>query len=276
MTSKSDFFYFVLNEPENPENIGAAARAIKNMGFKNLRLVRPPARWQERGKKMAPHALDIFEGAQVFASLAEALKDIHVAYGTSRRAGPQRGTFLAFPEALRKMRRAHASSRLALVFGKESKGLDNEALRLCDWVTTIPTHADCPSINLAQAVMVCGFALSGLGPLPPAYKHRGTLATLTLEQPVFVSKSQLSGVLNQIEEALMVLGYEHGSGSRTVERIRATWHRLFKRSGLLESEAQMLRGLTRRIKEKSAAGASVRNYGHLKQKKACTTLRMIS
>src|SRR5690242_7183415 len=97
---KTDALYFVLHEPENPENIGAAARAIKNMGFKYLRLVRPPARWQERGRKMAPHALDIFEGAEVFEKLSDALKDIHWAYGTSRRAGPKRGTFLALPDAV--------------------------------------------------------------------------------------------------------------------------------------------------------------------------------
>ena len=248
--SKSGAFYFVLHEPENPENIGAAARAIKNMGFKHLRLVNPPARWQERGKKMAPHALDVFDHAEVFESLSDALKDIQWACGTSRRAGPKRGTFLPFPDAIKKIKRTKNTSRIALVFGKESKGLDNQALGLCDWVTTIPTHEDCPSINLAQAVMVCAFALSGLAARIPQYADRSTLEPLTLQPLEFISKSEIATVLDQIENALLLLDYERGRGSRTVERIRATWHRLFKRSGLLESEAQMFRGFTRRIREK--------------------------
>ncbi len=251
MISPTEKLCFVLHQPENPENIGAAARAIKNMGFKNLRLVSPPARWQERGKKMAPHALDVFESAEVFSSLAEALKDVQWACGTSRRAGPRRGTFLVFPEALKKIKRAQKTARVALVFGKESKGLDNAALRLCDWVTTISTHEDCPSVNLAQAVMVCAFALSDVDASLPTYKHRGTLESLTLEPPAFISKSEVAGVLDQLEATLLGLGYERGTGSRTVDRIRASWSRLLKRSGLLESEAQMLRGFTRRIREKT-------------------------
>lgn len=242
---------FVLHEPENPENIGAAARAIKNMGFRQLRLVHPPDRWQERGRKMAPHALDVFEGAEVFGSLAEALKDVQWVYGTSRRAGPRRGSFLPFSETIKKIKRTRA--RIALVFGKESKGLNNQAVRLCDWVTAIPTHADCPSVNLAQAVMICAFALSALDQAVPAYRTRGTQEERKLLPQRFIPKGNITSVLAQMEEALVVLGYQHGTGGRTVDRILATWQRLIKRTGLFESEEQMLYGLTRRIREKVSA-----------------------
>jgi len=98
--------------------------------------------------------------------------------------------------------------------------------------------------------MVCAFALSGLAARIPQYADRSTLEPLTLQPLEFISKSEIATVLDQIENALLLLDYERGRGSRTVERIRATWHRLFKRSGLLESEAQMFRGFTRRIREK--------------------------
>ncbi len=243
---------FILVEPENPDNIGAAARSIKNMGFSDLRLVQPPVDWRLRAKKMAPHADDVLQNAQVYPTLKTALKDVQWAVGTSRRAGPKRGAFLGFQKAVEKIKGLLATQRVALVFGKESKGLDNACLALCDWVMVIPTHRDCPSMNLAQAVMINAFLFSNLL-VVPTYTNRSNQEPQKLRAPVFVEKESVQEVLDQLEQTLVRLGYLYGQGGRTIKRIRSTWHRLFKRSGLLHSEVQMFKGFTRRIRERTMA-----------------------
>lgn len=240
---------FVLVEPENPDNIGAAARAIKNMGFCDLRLINPPRDWRTKSKKMAPHATDVLHDAKVFEHLQGALEDIQLAIATSRRVGPKRGRFIDFHEAVEKARKGMPGQRVAFVFGKESKGLDNESLNLCDFIATVSTHAECPSINLAQAVMIAAFAMSTLSGMP-SYNDRRNNQQKQLRSPIFAGKKEMSDVLLTLEKTLVGLDYTYGQGSRTVERIRASWHRLFKRSGLLYSEVQMLKGFNRRIQER--------------------------
>ncbi len=234
----------ILVEPENSDNIGAAARAMKNMGLEDLRLVKPPRDWRAKAKKMAMSAYDVVHEAKAYASLKDAILDRQVVIGTTRRAGPKRGAFIHFDPALNKA----LEKSSALVFGKESKGLSNRDLALCDWVTTIPAHPAYPSLNLAQAVMVTAFTLfrnprrkvSGLRPDP-----------LTR----FVTKNEITEVLGCIQQALRVLDYER-KGGNVLERILATFKRLMGRNGLTASEAQMLRGLSRRIIEKNSLSAA--------------------
>jgi len=241
---------FILVEPENADNIGAAARAIKNMGFADLRLVNPTRQWRRRSRKMAPHAGDILQEAQVFETLEAALKDVSLAIGTSRRAGPKRGRFVHFNDAVLESKKALNVRRVAFVFGKESKGLDNVSLSLCDRVAMIPTNPECPSINLAQAVMITAFSFSTMTS-QMNYAQRGNNQVRPINAPVMVEKKELHEVLAALEQTLLDLGYVYGQGSRTVERIKASWHRLFKRTGLLPSEVQMIKGFTRRIRERT-------------------------
>lgn len=135
------------------------------------------------------------------------------------------------------------------MFGRESKGLDNASLKLCDWVTTIPVSPEQPSINLAQAVMVFAFSLFDLTtslPRPaPKRGHRKAAAENLAFTPDFLTNESVREVLDRLDEALDALGY--GEQSDKKPRIRAVFHRLFKRTGLMESEAQMFRGLSRRI-----------------------------
>lgn len=242
----------ILVEPENPDNVGAIARAMKNMGLVELRLVRPVSGWKEKGKKMAVSAGDILAQAKEYDEVADAVEDLHWVIGTSRRRGPKRGSFLKFPETLKRIRKQRSKQNIGFMFGRESKGLDNASLKLCDWVTTIPVHENYPSVNLAQAVMVVAFSLfdqnTGLLPERPrrgSYKEKNNPKDADRE---FIQKAETMEILDKIERALEVLDYS-GQGDKVV-RIRACFHRLFKRSGLLESEAQMFRGLTRRIREK--------------------------
>jgi len=203
---------------------------------------------------MAMSAADVLESAQVFDSVEKAVLDAHLVIGTTRRWGPRRGVFLSMEDAVKKIERVRKHRRVAIMFGRESKGLDNASLNFCDWVTTIPVQPDCPSINLAQAVMIMAYSLCDRHvTLPSEPPRRGTFkpekALERMEQvPVYVPKNEIGVVLDRFEEAIRSLGY--GAEANKANRIRGTLQRMIKRNGLLESEAQMLKGISRRICEK--------------------------
>lgn len=231
----------ILVEPENADNIGAVARAMKNMGLSALRLVKPPRGWKKKARKMAVGAVDLLEKAAVFGSLQEAIADQHSVIATSRRQGSHRGLFRPLPDMIRLLRRGKRKFNHAVVFGRESKGLSNRDIALCDWVTTIPSSAAYPSLNLSQAVMIIGFCLFRDGHRPQD-SNPPALRT-------YASQSEIQDVLARIESALPQLGYRE-EGPDVMGRIVKTFHRLIKRAGLLQSEANMLKGLSRRILQK--------------------------
>jgi tRNA/rRNA methyltransferase len=146
----------VLVEPEIADNIGATARAMKNMGLKDLRLVNPRAGWRE-GQNPGRWRSAFLDEAKVFTSLKEAVSD--AVLWLERPAGKGKTARLSGISG-RDGETAHGGAgKTAGCFWAESKGLLNEELQVCDWFTTIPTSEDFPSINLAQAVMSCVFFL---------------------------------------------------------------------------------------------------------------------
>jgi tRNA/rRNA methyltransferase len=235
---KKEKIAIILVSPENPDNIGAVARAIKNMGFTDLRLVKPPRAWRKKAQKMAMSAADILTKGEVYASLQDAIQDLGLVIGTTRRVGGHRGTFLPFARAVSKVRGNSHHQKIGIVFGRESKGLANEDSALCDHLMTIPTGPSYPSLNLAQAVMVVLFALS--------WERRATKAIFHERA---LNKQEIEVTITHFEEALKVLGYKKG-GADLLPRILQTLRGLIKRGGLLEPEAQMIKGLSRKIREK--------------------------
>ncbi|MFA5159680.1 MAG: RNA methyltransferase [Candidatus Omnitrophota bacterium] len=235
---KKEKIAIILVSPENPDNIGAVARAVKNMGFVDLRLVKPPGSWRAKAKKMAMSAADILKKGKEYSSLRDAIQDLGLVIGTTRRWGRHRGTFLSFDKAVSQIRRVSCRQKIGIVFGRESKGLANEDSALCDHLVAIPTGTSYPSLNLAQAVMVTLFALSWERGAKEATSHERVL-----------NKKEIEGTIVHFEEALKVLGYKKG-GADLLPRILRTLRGLIKRGGLLEPEAQMIKGLSRKIREK--------------------------
>lgn len=188
---------FVLVEPQVPENIGAAARALKTMGFADLRLVntsnhqRPQAQWLAHG------STELLEQAQVFDSLAEALADCSLAIGTTAKL---RNGFRALltPEQLgAQLRQQQAQlQRVAIVFGREDRGLSNEELGCCQLASTIPLVNSYPSLNLGQAVMLYAYALASVA------------AEVRHQKPAKNADAQFMVLRTRVEARLQQLGYD--------------------------------------------------------------------
>ena len=154
----------VLVSPRNPLNIGAAARAMANFGFRRLSIVAPFAtNWMEA--KSAVGAPDLLRDAKVYATLAEALAHATLVLGTGSldRRRPEQAT-LGLPDAAAQIHSAiqqqSESSHIAILFGSEKHGLTTEDLSWCHALIVIDTHEAQPSINLGQAVAITLYELS--------------------------------------------------------------------------------------------------------------------
>ena len=136
-------------------NVGSACRAMANCGVRELRLVAPdPGLTWEFARQMAVHATDILDARKTYATLAEAVADCVAVAGTSRRGGLYRRHFADSREVAPELLALAETGPVALVFGREDKGLLNEELLLCTHVVQIPASPDYPSYNLAQSVLL--------------------------------------------------------------------------------------------------------------------------
>lgn len=152
---------FVLVRPHYPENVGAAARALKTMGFSDLALVRPSrlaVPEHEMARKMAVKSRDVLDSAELCDSLAESLDGVELVLATTSRRGV---SGVLTPRSVARVAQRHAARerRVALVFGNEKTGLSQSDLALSHERVRIPMAADQPSINLAQAVQILAYEL---------------------------------------------------------------------------------------------------------------------
>jgi TrmH family RNA methyltransferase len=151
---------FILVSPHYPENVGAAARAIKTQGFLELALVKPgrlAVPDHEMALKMAVKSKDVLGNAQVYETLELALAGVDWVVGTTSR----RGQRVLQPRELGRqvVERTARGERVAVVFGNEKTGLGGEDRALCAATVRIPMAADQPSINLAQATQIVAYEL---------------------------------------------------------------------------------------------------------------------
>lgn len=250
---------FVLVEPKEPGNIGASARALKNMGFLNLLLVNPlrqktfnekaireildnsEARWFAAG------AGDILAKAGLYRTLHEAISDKALVVGTTTRIGKRRGVILLLKDGIRRILEVASGSKVALLFGREESGLLNEEVRECGFLMTIPTSKKAPSLNLAQAVLLVSYELHVAGESFFSGKDSLEIPPLRL-----VSHNDMENLLKRIREALKVLGYIPRGDRDLEKKIMDNMGFLIKRAGLTEWELNMLHGIATRIIEQTA------------------------
>ena len=177
-SSEFDRLRVLLVSTRNPLNIGAAARAMSNFGFRRLRVVNPyePA---FREARSAVGASSVLASAEQYKSVAEAVGDCTLVVGTTAvRHRNLHHPLRRLEEGARLIRRRLRSSRVALLFGSEKFGLSNEDLSHCHWLIRIPTHDENISMNLGQAVAVCLYELirDAKSPRQPEKLPRATAA----------------------------------------------------------------------------------------------------
>ena len=232
---------FVLVRPRNPLNIGAAARAMANFGFREMVVVAPygPV-WQET--RSAVGAEEIVTSARAVENLVEAIGDASVVVGTT--AGSRRNLdrgLISLPDFPTWLRRRRRTGRTALLFGSEKTGLSNEQMSYCHALVRIPTGADCPSMNLGQAVAVCAYELARAS-LVPTHLPR---TTIHLSDPA--GAQSLDHLFDRAARVLDQVGYlKPKSRCATLIKLR----RLLLDLELTNHDARILGGILAQVEWK--------------------------
>ncbi len=236
---------FVLCRPMNSGNIGAAARALKNMGFSDLRIVAPAASSRNRSATaMAVHAGDVLANASIWPELGSALADRTITVGTTCRAGLYRSGAMWLRDAASALANDASTNRIAIVFGPEDHGLTNDELKLCHRLITIPAAEEYPSLNLAQAVMVVAYELH----LAMAASN-STARAATAE---FAPADEVEAMLARMAEALVSIGFlPEDNPDHIMFALRA----ILGRAGLARRDLDILNGIARQMKWTAEGGA---------------------
>jgi tRNA/rRNA methyltransferase len=224
----------VLVEPRNPLNIGAAARAMSNFGFTELRLVNPYD-LAFREARSAVRSRYILENAQVCQSVAEAVADSTLVVGTSAAGHRDLHIPLYRLESAATIIREHvAHSNVALLFGSEKFGLSNDDLSHCHWLLRIPTREEHGSMNLGQAVAICLYELRR----EPAHQTQ----RFPPAQPASAQANER--ITELLTEILARSGYVH---ERTSQSSALKLRRLVRRLGIPAADAETWLGILRQI-----------------------------
>jgi len=222
---------FVLCRPSHPGNIGAAARAIKAMGFSDLRLVTPERFPAPEAEWMATNAADVLSSARVHSKLEETIKDCVAAFALSARGREWSPQVLDVRSAA--ARATEILGPVAFVFGNETAGLTNDEVFACQYLVHIPASPEFSSLNLAQAVQVVAYELRMCVDVAIPFSRVEKLATV----------DDVEGLYAHLEEAAVASGF-----MTPTSRLRERWRRLFSRVPNMErEEVNILRGLLRAL-----------------------------
>ncbi len=243
---------FILVEPKEPGNIGASARAMKNMGFKELCLVNPPDTMSEEGRWFARNAHDVLDSAKVYRSLAEAIKDKALVVGTTRRKGRRRGVILPVEKGVSRVCDVAANNKVAILFGREARGLFNEEVEECGFMLTIPSSNLQPSLNLAHAVLITAYELSKCGQeshnVDGGRRKKKRDNTSLMDD--LTAHGRIAPLYERISGVLELLEYIPRGDRNLKENIINNLKHFIGRAGLTEYELNMVQGICSQIEKK--------------------------
>lgn len=233
----------VLNETQDLVNIAGSVRAMMNMGLRRMRLVRPAEFDAYRIAGIAHGSEPIIERIEFYETLRDAIADAaHVVGTTARRrtaAYVWQHPREAAPELLRIA--AEGNGPVAIVFGREDKGLSNEELDLCDRALTVPTDQEHWSLNLAQAVLLIAYELrmAGPGAAAPLPKHRKASGRRA-------NAEEMQRLFDATEQALHTIEFFK---KRNPEAIMRTVRAVARRADLDSREAGLLRAMAIEVRK---------------------------
>lgn len=236
----------VLVDPAHPGNIGAVARAMKNMGLTELHLVRPKLFPHEEATARASGADDVLEAARVHGEFEDAIADCGFVVGTSSRHRYLSLDLVEPRECAQQVAQAMQVGNVAMVFGSERFGLTNVELARCNLMVTIPTAGDYASLNLAMAVQVISYEIM-------LATRAGAPAQPAPEVP-YATSDEMTRLYEHVERVLEDIDFrDRTGGGYLMARIR----RLFNRAHLDQNEMNILRGILTAVQaRRRVAGAT--------------------
>ena len=241
----------VMIQTSHTGNMGAAARAMKVMGLSELYLVKPKSVPDEQSIAMSSNATDILDNATIVDTLSEAISGCQLVVGTSARHERTLSWDIqdsrSCGELIAKQASSQANAKVAILFGRESSGLTNEELAVCQHLVHIPTNPDYSSLNVASAVQIL------------SYECR--LAAMNLQQSAstaddqnnsnaedeWVSADDLDSYFEHLKQVMIDVDFLDPDNPRyLIPRLR----RLYSRSGITRSEMNILRGMLASIQKR--------------------------
>lgn len=234
MKSKRKNISIVLHKPKYAGNIGAVARAAKNMGISDIIIVGAGNLDNDVVQQRSTHmAADIVEQIKYVEFIEEALGGFSYIVGTTARLGKARGPFLTPREAAQNIVRLSQKNKVALLFGPEDTGLCNNELRYCHAVITIPTSKEFRSLNLSHAAIIICYEIF-IAALDEAQEAPPKLAV----------SSELEGMYGQVKTLLSDIGFFRPENP---EYWMLDLRRFFSRAELTSREVKIIRGICRQL-----------------------------
>jgi tRNA/rRNA methyltransferase len=230
----------VLARPRGAANVGAVARAMKNLGLADLVLVRPALPRLAAAERMAVHARDLVRAARVVETLPAAVADCQLVVGTTCRTGGYRAAVEDLESTAPAIVGGAAVGPVAVVFGPEDHGLSNADLRVCQRLCAIDTSAAYASLNLAQAVLLVCWELRR------AARAERAAAALTA-----APAGEVAALLDHLQAALLRIGYLN---PQNPDHLMHALGAIFGRAALTPHDVRLLRGMARQIDWAAARG----------------------
>ncbi|TVP54156.1 MAG: tRNA (cytosine(32)/uridine(32)-2'-O)-methyltransferase TrmJ [Halomonadaceae bacterium] len=254
----------VLVETSHPGNIGAVARAMKNMGLSRLVLVNPSEFPHEKAYARSAGASDILRAARVVPTLDEAISDCVQVVGASARSRSLTWPVINPREGAERVWQARSQGPVALVFGREDSGLSNSELQRCHFHVHIPANPDYSSLNLAMAVQVISYELR----MHYLHSAEGAAEAQVLrpiltpgdegwgETPATVA--EFEGFLQHLEKSLIMTGFHNPERPR---QLMMRLRRLYQRARMDRNELAIMRGILTSV-DKVGQGSGTQGEGH--------------
>ncbi len=237
VTANLENISIILVRTKTPGNIGSIARCMMNMGLSRLILVKPTEYKNSEALRMAAGAHEILEKAEVFQTLEEAIAGHGLVYGTTRQGeGYRRKNLMTSREAAERTVPLLSQNRVAIVFGREVNGLENDDIALCNELISIPSSDAFPSLNLSHALMVVAYDLfiAAGAKLPSVKKDK------------LADAAELESFYEHLEKTIVDIRYFN---KQNPKHVMYAFRQMFGRARLDEREVRILRGLLSHIEE---------------------------
>ena len=224
--------HFILCRPQLGENIGSAARALKNFNIKNLRIVNPRCVWPNR-KALATSvgAKDILNSEKIYRSLDESIGDLNLVFASTSRSRKVNKKIISITDFVKKIKK---NSKIGIVFGPEASGLSNDEVHCADYLVTIPTNKNFSSLNLSHSLILFCFEL---------FQHftKKKFKLLSGYKSSIASKAEVNKFLIFMIKKLDTKGFLQPDHKR--QSMIRNVHNIFHRLNLSEQEIRILLGI---------------------------------